>query len=243
MINRTGGVSVSDLGELLKKLRGKKSLREASKLSGLSYSYISSLEKGEHPKTKANIQASPESLKALSKAYNYSYTDLMQAAGYIDTENMKKRSEETIQKYLDKMRNEETSSEPIMGNLVSIPVIGEIKAGYDMLADQNIIAYELTNRRDLEEGETYFYLLVKGDSMINAGIREGYRVLVRKQSFIEDGKIGVVIVNGDEATLKRIYFNDTTVTLVAENPKVPPKTYPIDEVFIQGQVIKFEGDV
>jgi repressor LexA len=232
-------LEAKEFGLYIRKLRTDKkmTIRQLELYSGVSNAYLSHIENG-----KRGIP-SPDILKKLSKPLGVEYASLMKAAGHIDTENMKKRSEETIQKYLDKMRNEETSSEPIMGNLVSIPVIGEIKAGYDMLADQNIIAYELTNRRDLEEGETYFYLLVKGDSMINAGIREGYRVLVRKQNFIEDGKIGVVIVNGDEATLKRIYFNDTTVTLVAENPKVPPKTYPIDEVFIQGQVIKFEGDV
>jgi SOS-response transcriptional repressor LexA len=164
---------------------------------------------------------------------------------HIELESIKKRSDETIQNYIHKMREEEMQNTPDMtsGNLISIPVIGEIKAGYDLLAEQNIIGYEITSRNDLKEGETYFYLLVKGDSMINAGIHDGYRVLVRKQNFIEEGKIGVVIVNGDEATLKRVYYDNDMIRLVAENPKIPSKTYPIDEALIQGQVIKFEGDV
>lgn len=74
---------MTELGELLKNLRGRLSLREASKLTGLSYSYISSLEKGEHPRTKAPIKASPESLRSLAKAYKYSYEELMKVAGYL----------------------------------------------------------------------------------------------------------------------------------------------------------------
>lgn len=88
---------MNELGELLKKLRGKRSLREAAKLTGLSYSYISSLEKGEHPKTKASIQASPDSLKSLAKAYNYPYEELMKMAGYIESPNQGASAEVTIQ--------------------------------------------------------------------------------------------------------------------------------------------------
>lgn len=77
---------MNGLGALLRELRGKRSLREAAKLSGLSYSYISSLEKGEHPKTKAPILASPESLKQLARAYRYDYKELYRMCGIIDEE-------------------------------------------------------------------------------------------------------------------------------------------------------------
>lgn len=80
---------LNSLGSLLRELRGKRSLREAAKLSGLSYSYISSLEKGEHPKTKAPIIASPESLKQLAKAYRYDYKELYRICGIIDDEDKK----------------------------------------------------------------------------------------------------------------------------------------------------------
>ena len=73
----------NDIGEFLKTLRGRMSLREAADRSGLSHSYINSLEKGEHPKTKAPIKPTPETLERLSRAYNYSYEELMSKAGYI----------------------------------------------------------------------------------------------------------------------------------------------------------------
>ncbi|MFN0222139.1 helix-turn-helix domain-containing protein [Paenibacillus sp. KR2-11] len=76
---------MSELGEILRRLRGNMSLREAAKRSGLSYSYISSLESGKHPRTGDPIKPSPESLKALAKAYpNSSYSELMKVAGYLE---------------------------------------------------------------------------------------------------------------------------------------------------------------
>lgn len=77
---------MSTIGGFIKQLREGKglSLREAAKRSGLSHSYIDSIEKGMHPKTKAPITPSPESLRSLSKAYNYPYEELMKIAGHID---------------------------------------------------------------------------------------------------------------------------------------------------------------
>lgn len=82
--NRKGGNEVRELGDLLIRLRGTLSLREAAKRSGLSYSYISSLEKGKHPRTGAPINPTPEILRNLAKAYNHPYDELMKLAGYSD---------------------------------------------------------------------------------------------------------------------------------------------------------------
>ncbi|WP_214630029.1 helix-turn-helix domain-containing protein [Paenibacillus agaridevorans] len=75
-----------EISRFLRELRGRRkyTLREASERSGLSHSYISSLENGKHPKTKAPINPSPESLKRLSEAYNYDFETLMKVAGYIE---------------------------------------------------------------------------------------------------------------------------------------------------------------
>lgn len=87
---------MSDIHQLLFNIRSglNLSLRKAAQLSGLSHSYIDSLEKGYHPKTKAPIKPSPDSLRALAKAYNYNYEDLMNAAGY--TDSVQKESEFTL---------------------------------------------------------------------------------------------------------------------------------------------------
>lgn len=126
--------------------------------------------------------------------------------------------------------------------MVQIPIYGDIRAGYDSLAEQRIIGYEVVSKDTVKDGE-YFYLIVKGDSMIEEGIHEGMRVLVKSQSHCEHGKIGVVIVNGDEGTLKRVYYEGDTVVLQAANRDIPPRILPIYDVRIQGQVKKVEFDV
>ncbi|MFD0673963.1 helix-turn-helix domain-containing protein [Cohnella sp. GCM10027633] len=77
---------MSDINKFLHDLRKRRrmTLREASEKSGLSYSYISALERGKHPTTLAPISPSPESLKGLSAAYNFDYQELMVMAGYIE---------------------------------------------------------------------------------------------------------------------------------------------------------------
>ncbi|MEK8132975.1 S24 family peptidase [Paenibacillus filicis] len=126
--------------------------------------------------------------------------------------------------------------------IVQIPIYGTIKAGYDYMAEQNILGYKVAAKKDVANGE-YFYLIIKGDSMIDEGIREGMHVLVRKQTFVENGKIGVVIVNGDEATLKRVFYDGSSVILQASNKTVPPRVLSVGEVMVQGQVVSVTFDV
>lgn len=87
---------MSDINKLLRDMRKEKklSLRAAAEKSGLSHSYIDSLEKGIHPKTKTPIKPSPDSLRLLSSAYDVSYKDLMDAAGYLDDEKSHNEDDE-----------------------------------------------------------------------------------------------------------------------------------------------------
>lgn len=72
----------SSLSFLLRQLRGRESLRHASNRIGISHNYLSNLEKGLDPRTGKVIFPSPEILKKISKAYNYSYESIMELAGY-----------------------------------------------------------------------------------------------------------------------------------------------------------------
>ncbi|MGM0881383.1 MAG: helix-turn-helix domain-containing protein [Bacillota bacterium] len=78
---------MNNLGNFLRKLRGKMSLREAASRSGLSHTYIRDLELGMNRSTNNIIQPSPETLEKLASAYSYSYEGLMKAAGYLHSEN------------------------------------------------------------------------------------------------------------------------------------------------------------
>lgn len=73
---------MNELGSFLKQLRGNMTYREAAERSGLSHAYIRYLELGKRPGSNTPINPSPEMLKGLAKAYNHSYKDLMQRAGY-----------------------------------------------------------------------------------------------------------------------------------------------------------------
>lgn len=79
---------MSEIGEIIKSLRGEASLREASKRIGISHTYLDTLEKGFDKRSKVPVKASPDTLRMISTAYDYSYEKLMLAAGYMDTESV-----------------------------------------------------------------------------------------------------------------------------------------------------------
>lgn len=88
---------LNEFGDLLRKLRGNMTFREAAERSGISHSYIRYLETGKRPGTNTPIKPSPDMLKGLSKAYNHPYKELMKMAGYNeDVEKMEVDEDEFI---------------------------------------------------------------------------------------------------------------------------------------------------
>lgn len=106
------------------------------------------------------------------------------------------------------------------------PIIGSIPAGYPVLAVEDIEGYASIPYSDMEN---YFFLRVKGDSMVNAGINTGDLVLIRRQKCAENGQVVAARVNGDEATLKRYKQQGNTVLLLPENPRYDPKIVPVKD--------------
>ena len=110
-----------------------------------------------------------------------------------------------------------------------LPVLGTVKAGYNYLAEQNIIDY-INPYMDMAEPENYFGLLVKGDSM-SPKFDDGDYVIVHKtDGCFESGKICVVLINGDEATIKKVVKTEKGIELYAFNPYYPMKKYTFDEI-------------
>lgn len=122
-----------------------------------------------------------------------------------------------------------------------IPILGRISAGLPLYADEHIEGYTIT---DLNGGAEYFALRVHGDSMNAMRINEGDIIIVRRQEEVEQGKVAVVIVDEDDATVKRFYFSDTTVTLMPQstNPEHKPQIYDLNKTSIRvlGKVVKLE---
>lgn len=112
---------------------------------------------------------------------------------------------------------------------IKIPVLGYVVAGIPIEAIQEILDYEEITPELASTGE-FFALKVKGASM-EPRICEDDVVIVRKQSNVENGETAVVLVNGDEATVKKIRINKNGITLVANNVSVyEPHFYTNEEV-------------
>lgn len=127
-----------------------------------------------------------------------------------------------------------------------VPVIGRISAGLPMLATENIEGYEFAPSSQLKDGYTYFYLKVQGDSM-NLKFNEGDIVLVQKQDDLENNEIGVILVNGDDATVKKYRKENGLVILepMSTNPENVVQIYnPKDiQIRIIGKVISYQGKI
>lgn len=109
-------------------------------------------------------------------------------------------------------------------NFVKVPIVGTVMAGPNGIAYDERMGYERTDEDDVRGGK-YFYLKVKGDSMVNDGILSGDLALVRETPEVESGELAVVVVNGEEGTIKRVYFADGSIILQASNPAYPPRVF------------------
>ena len=115
-----------------------------------------------------------------------------------------------------------------------VPRVGRIACGDPILAEENIEDYDATP----EEWHADFTLLCRGDSM-EPKIKDGDVVAIRTQPQVENGEIAAVRI-GDEATLKRVYCNGSTVILQAENPTFPPLVYSgqeAEDIHIEGKAV------
>lgn len=118
-----------------------------------------------------------------------------------------------------------------------VPLVGSIACGRPITAEQNIETYI-----DAPEGTRCdFCLRCKGDSMVEAGIQDGDIVYVRCQPQVENGEIAAVLI-GDEATLKRIYYDGESIMLIPANRAYQPKTYrgqELEGIRIEGKVVGY----
>lgn len=129
-------------------------------------------------------------------------------------------------------------------NTVKIPVLGTVVAGLPMEAVENIIDYEEISPQMASTGE-YFCLQVKGQSM-EPRLVEGDVVVVRKQPDIESGDIAIVLVNGNEATIKKVKKQSDGIMLIPLNPAYDTMFYNKNDiknkpVTILGKVVELRA--
>lgn len=119
---------------------------------------------------------------------------------------------------------------PLSGeNMVKIPILGTVKAGYDYLAEENIIGTIKVNIDLVKDGSEYFALKVKGDSM-QPVLYEDDVVIIKRQNDCEDGQIAVVLINGEEGTIKKVKKSSSGIWLQPFNNNYEPLVFTNDEI-------------
>ena len=121
-------------------------------------------------------------------------------------------------------------------NSSKVSVLGSIAAGTPIEAIQHEVD-KIALPDDLQKNGEYFGLKVKGDSMIEAGINDGDTVIIKKTSTADTGQIAVVLIDEQEATLKRIRKKGNTIALEAANKNYDTKIYASNRIKIQGRLI------
>ena len=163
-----------------------------------------------------------EAVHLKSTSSVHSHLETLEKNGYIRRDPTKPRAIEIIDDNFNLTRRE----------VVNVPIIGQVAAGQPLLAVENIENYFPIPTEFMPNAET-FMLKVKGDSMINAGIFDGDKILVQKQPDAQNGDIVVALVD-DSATVKTFYKEDGHYRLQPENDTMDPII--VNECSILGKV-------
>ncbi len=215
------------LGQLIRDYRKQhhQTMEDFAQSSGLSKAYISILERNRNPSTGQPAIPSAKTIQRVAKAMGQPVAVLL---SQLDQEQkgelLSQLLPPMVEPYFPKGR---------------MPVLGRVAAGLPIFAQENIEGYVAD---DFDDGEEYFALRVHGDSMNAAGIADGDLLVVRKQPMEDNGEIAVVLVNGNDATVKRFHQAGEMVTLSPQslNPVHQIQIYNTKEtaVSILGKVVE-----
>ncbi len=155
-----------------------------------------------------------EAVHLKSTSSVHSHLETLEKNGYIRRDPTKPRAIEIIDENFTLVKRE----------VVNVPIIGSVAAGQPILAVENIDSYFPVPAEMMPNQES-FMLKVKGESMVNAGIFDGDRVLVQQQPTAENGDIIVALVE-DSATVKTFYKENGQIRLQPENDTMDPIIVP-----------------
>lgn len=197
------------------------------------------------------MKTSAEKLKMLRELKGMSQADCAKALGLDRTTYVKYENGGSVRRNVEKLaRFFNVSTDYLLGNTDTpvdpapaqppaqkvtrytyrIPVVGRVAAGQPILAQEEIIDYEYIDERLHKGGDQYFGLVVKGSSM-EPTIHDGDTIIVRVQETVENGQIAVVLVDGEDATVKEVKESEDGLTLIGHNVAVyTPHFYSREEV-------------
>lgn len=203
------------IGEIIKKYRIEHSLsqRAFAKRTSLSPSYINTLEKIYNPRTKKPYSVTTDVALELSNAMCISIEELLS--------KINENQEFTTNSSFNPIPLSELQQ-------IKIPVLGIIKAGYNYLAQENIIGHLYLDYNP-SDPENYYALQVTGDSM-EPLFSEGDIAIVHKQDNFESGNTCIILINGDEATVKKVVRMEDGIDLIAMNPYYPVRHFSSEDI-------------
>lgn len=201
-------------------------MRELTKRQNEIFEYIKQTvhAKGYPP----SVREIGEAVGLASSSTVHGHLSRLEEKGYIRRDPTKPRAIEIVTEQL---------GEPInMEETIQVPVIGKVTAGIPITAVENVEEYfPLPEHFTSTHNSDIFILNVVGDSMIEAGILDGDKVIVRSQTIAENGDIIVAMTEENEATVKRFFKEKAHYRLQPENSSMDP--IYLDQVTVLGKVV------
>lgn len=219
------------IGDNIRRIRKEKgySINKLSKETGISLGYLSDLEnnKAKNP--------SMDKLKTIAKFLETTLNDIIGSSSTISDNNVNQENQHKVN-----IKNS-SSNKILPDNFISIPIVGSIRAGKPIFAEDNYLGTIPVMSNTLKSDSIYFGLIVKGDSM-NLEFTEGSTLVVEKTPCLENGQIGVIRIDGMEATVKKVVISGSMITLIpmSSNKEHIPHMYNLetDDIEIIGRVIQ-----
>ena len=210
------------LGNIIYEYRTKHqlSLRAFANKCNLSYKYISMIEKNKDYRTGKPIAPTLDSVKYIAKAMNMSIDELL--------------------KIIDDDQEFQINEESPKANPTLVLVYGTIPAGIPMEMIEDILGTEEISPDMLKGGKEYFGLRIKGDSM-NPEYRNNDTLIIEKTQDVENGQDAIIMINGDDATFKRVFKDENGIILQPLNPSYSPLVFTNED--IKNKPVKIIGRV
>ena len=184
------------------------------------YKYIKEflMKKGYPP----SVREIGEKVGLSSSSTVHSYLHMLEADGKIHRDPTKPRAIELV-------------GEKPWEHMLRVPLVGSVAAGVPITAEENVEEVFNVPSSLLGTQDDTFMLRVQGESMIKAGIYDGDLIFVKEQNTARNGEIVVALVENEEATVKRIFFEKDRVKLQPENDAMEP--FYETNVIVLGKVI------
>ena len=193
------------IGDFIKQYRGDVSLRDFAKKCDISHTHLDSIEKGYDPRTGKPIRVTVDTLKKIAKAMNMSINDLLIKSGDVKISDLAFDNAELVGNELIET--------------VTIPVLGVIKAGTPIEAQQDILEYVEIPREWTKGGKNFYGLKISGDSMTPKYQPNDIVIFEQTEdSGRANNRDCAVMVNGYDATFKKFTINENGVILTPLNP-------------------------